>query len=344
MSYGLRKREIDQGYSTNQRIECLHLAVDLVRYLDQEKQHHRPGIKHLHAHFAHDPTFIAQIVHRITGIPFSFTAHARDLFQVSRTVLADRINLASTVITCCQNNYTYLTQIAPQHQSKMKMIYHGVDLRLFHPIKEAAPQQSLPQILSVGRLVEKKGFFDLLAALRRVNDSGCRFQCLIYGDGPLLPDLQQWIADHNLADSVTLAGACTQPELVSVLQKATLFVLTPVVTDDGDRDGIPNVLAEAMAVGLPVISTATGGITELIHHNQNGLLYPPHDIEGIAAGLVELLGDASKREQFGCAARERVIDQFDLFQAAARLEAIFFKIRPEPFMNPLASLQSRKSH
>jgi glycosyltransferase involved in cell wall biosynthesis len=178
-------------------------------------------------------------------------------------------------------------------------------------------------ILSVGRLVEKKGFQDLLEALLVVKKRGERFRCIIYGDGPLCQPLKQWIEEHGMSGDVTLKGDRTQQELISEFQNATLFLLTPVQTADGDRDGIPNVLLEAMAVGLPVISTAVAGIPELVEHNQNGLLYQPHDVEGISSGIVDLLGDAEKRRQLGSAASKTVAEQFDLARAAQQLKALF---------------------
>jgi glycosyltransferase involved in cell wall biosynthesis len=171
--------------------------------------------------------------------------------------------------------------------------------------------------------VEKKGFGDLLEALLIVKSRGERFQCAIYGDGPLCQQLTEWIGAHGMAGEITLHGDHTQQELVSVFQNATLFVLTPIQMEDGDRDGIPNVLLEAMAVGLPVITTAVSGIPELVEDNQNGLLYQPHDVDGIASGIVELLRDAQRRGQLGAAASKKVAAQFDINQAAHRLKVLF---------------------
>ena len=127
-----------------------------------------------------------------------------------------------------------------------------------------------------------------------------------------------------MAGEVMLKGDRTQQELISIYQNATLFVLTPVQTEDGDRDGIPNVLLEAMAVGLPVITTAVAGIPELVENNQNGLLYQPHDVEGISSGIIELLHNAEKRRQLGSAASKKVREQFDIAgQAAKQLKTLF---------------------
>ncbi|HLO14266.1 MAG TPA: glycosyltransferase family 4 protein [Anaerolineales bacterium] len=323
--YVVVNKRIDQGYTASNRWECFLQAIHFINLLVLTEQRTGKKIDHLHAHFAHDPTLIAYLVRGITGMPFSFTAHARDLYQVPPKVLTDRIRQASAVITCCRANLEYLSQIAPSQQSKFALVYHGVNLKDFQPDPDSGSRSAskYPLILSVGRLVEKKGFQDLLQALLLVKRKGDQFRCAIYGDGPLCQQMEEWIEEHDMTDEVMLKGDRTQQELISVFQNATMFILTPVQTDDGDRDGIPNVILEAMAVGLPVITTAVAGIPELVENNQNGLLYQPHDVEGIASGIIELLRNADKRRQFGGAALKKVIEQFDIAQAANRLKALF---------------------
>jgi glycosyltransferase involved in cell wall biosynthesis len=320
-------RRIDKGYTVGSRWGCFLQAVHLIYILMLNERNTGKRIDRLHAHFAHDPALVAYLVHLMTGIPFSFTAHARDLYQVPAEVLTDRIHEAKAVITCCRANLDYLTGIAPSHTSKFSLIYHGVNLKDFQPppaTQEADLPLGCPLILSVGRLVEKKGFQDLLQALLLIKQQGVVFECAIYGDGPLHGQLQGWIEEHGMTGEVTLRGNRTQQELISVYQSAALFILTPIQTEDGDRDGIPNVLVEAMAVGLPVITTAVSGIPELVENNQNGLLYPPHDVEGISSGIIELLRDTQKRRQFGRAGSKKVMEQFDITQAAKRLKTLYF--------------------
>jgi glycosyltransferase involved in cell wall biosynthesis len=325
--YVVANQRIDQGYTARSRWDCFLQAVRLIYLLILEEKRTGKGVDHLHAHFAHDPTLIAYLVHRITGIPFSFTAHARDLYQVPEQVLADRIRQASAVITCCKFNLEYLNQIAPLQQSKFSLVYHGVNLNEFQPLpnQDARSGSKRPLILSVGRLVEKKGYQDLLQALLIVKGRGERFHCEIYGEGPLYQQLNEWIHEHGMTDAVVLMGDRTQQALIPVFQNATLFILTPFQTADGDRDGIPNVLLEAMAVGLPVITTAVAGIPELVEHNQTGLLYRPHDVDGVASGMIELLRNAEKRRQLGRAASKKVTEQFDMTQAAQSLKTLFIQ-------------------
>jgi glycosyltransferase involved in cell wall biosynthesis len=322
--YIAANREIDEGYTASSRWACFLQAVHLIYLLDQKERRTGKTIDHLHAHFAHDPALVACLVHWITGIPFSFTAHARDLYQVPEKVLVARIRQARVVITCCEANLEYLKRIAPSQESKFSLVYHGVNLNDFQPGPSpgANSAHNGPLILSVGRLVEKKGFQDLLEALLIVKKRGEDFQCAIYGAGPLEKQLGEWIEKHGMTGEISLKGDRTQQELISVYQSATFFVLTPIQTEDGDRDGIPNVLVEAMAVGLPVIATAVSGIPELVEHNQNGLLYQPHDVDGIASGIIDLLRDAEKRGQLGSAASKTVSEHFDVTRAASRLQAL----------------------
>src|SRR5688572_1473274 len=225
--YIVSNRGIDEGYTASSRWDCFFQALQLIHLLDRQQRNTGKRIDHLHAHFAHDPALIAYLVHLMTGVPFSFTAHARDLYQVPEKALTDRISRANDVVTCCRANLEYLHQVAPSQQSKFSLVYHGVNLNDFQPISSTTSLPMVPLILSVGRLVEKKGFQDLLQALLMVKDRGEKFRCEIYGDGPLCEPLRQWIERHGLADAVRLKGDCTQQELIAVYQTATLSILTP---------------------------------------------------------------------------------------------------------------------
>jgi glycosyltransferase involved in cell wall biosynthesis len=341
LRYVLRNKVVDTAYTASSRFECFHQAVYLARQL------RRPDntIGHLHAHFAHDPALIALLTHMLTGISFSFTAHARDLFQIPRQSLVERIAAASAVLTCCAANLAYFDEVVPPElRAKVRLIHHGVNLEGFQPGSQEPGARSQyhedetgsqlilrvpvlgsepPLILSVGRLVAKKGFPDLLRACALLKQSGQRFRCAIYGDGPQRAELAALIDELGLAGDVTLPGERSQSELIPIFQRAGIFALTPFVTEDGDRDGIPNVLVEAMACGLPPVSTAVSGIPELIRHEQNGLLAQPRDIAGLAAHLGRLLADEQQRKQFGAAARQTVVEHFDLHAAARQIAELF---------------------
>jgi glycosyltransferase involved in cell wall biosynthesis len=327
LRYVLRHAEFDAGYTASSRYECFIQAVHLAQLIRHAKQRTGDEIRHLHAHFAHDPALIALLTHMLTGISYSFTAHARDLCQIPAAALVERIKAASTVVTICEPNVDLLKQVAPRlSPEKVKLIYNGVDLHWFRPAPPAGTSSAPPLILSASRLVEKKGYFDLLHACHRLKEAGYRFQCLIYGDGPLHNQLAEMIERLGLEDEVRLAGACTQQELLPALQHADMFALTPFVTDTGDRDGIPTVLIEAMACGLPVVSTTVAGIPELVRHDHNGLLAAPHDVDAIAAGLAALLDDEPRRQRLGAAARQTVVERFDLRASARQLAALFDQV------------------
>lgn len=325
LGYLLYHREFDQGYTASSRFACFLQAVYLAQLLRRERQR-GAGIDHLHAHFAHDPTLIAQLVQRLTGISYTFTAHARDIYQIPQSALAERIKQAGAVVTCCATNVDYLKTAAPvAHHAKLRVIHNGVNLAEFQPHlkSQGADQGQPPLILSAGRLVEKKGFPDLLHAYQQLKVHGYAFRSVIYGDGPMYKELAALITQLNLDNEVKLAGACTQQELQQALPYADIFALTPFVTEDGDRDGVPTVLVEAMACGVPVVSTTVAGITELVTHGANGLLAPSHDVARITTELATLLQDETQRRQLGAAARCTVAAEFDLHTGAQQLAQLY---------------------
>lgn len=310
------------GYSTSSSLGCFAAAVVVAAAL-REKERKGEAVGHFHAHFAHDPALVALLVHRLTGIPFSFTAHARDLYGVPAPALVARAREASAVVTCAAANVEYLRSVLPDSlHARVMLVRHGVDLEVFAP-PEAPPANPVPRIVSIGRLVEKKGFADLLAALARAKAAGGAFRCDVYGEGPLQAGLERHRQELGLSGEVNFAGARGQHELVAELRSADLFALTPFVAADGDRDGVPNVVGEAMACGLPVVSTAVGGIPELVRHEVNGLLAPPRDVAATAANLLRLLQEPDTRARLGRVARSTVEAEFDLRSAAGRLVTVF---------------------
>ena len=285
----------------------------------------REGVRHIHAHFANAPTTVAHFAHRMSGIPFSFTAHAKDIYLARPGFLRKQLMAARFVATCTDYNAQYLRRIAPRlDPRRVRLVYHGIDLQTF----AASAPQSQPvvgrraRILAVGRLVPKKGHEDLIAACAALRDWGVEFDCEIVGSGPLRDALAAEVRRHDLADRVVLSGAMTHRELIDRYRGAELFVLAPRIADDGDRDGIPNVIAEAMAVGVPVVATDVSGIPELVRHEQTGLLAPSRDPTALAAAMLRLLQDRVLARELARRARALLARQFDLWETTRELHAL----------------------
>lgn len=318
--YVLQRRDLDEGYTSATRWACFDYAVRLSRRISEHPSV-APRVSHLHSHFAHDPTLVALLTRRLTGVTFSFTAHARDLYQTRPASLSERIHESTSVVTCCAANLDHLTSAAlPGDAGKLRLIHHGIDPSLFgRDDPPSANPAATPLIISAGRLVEKKGFFELVEACALLRDTGRTFRCVIYGEGPLRERLLERMAALHVNTNVILAGACTQDQLSAELRRATAFALTPIMTADGDRDGIPNVLVEAMASRLPVVSTDAGGISELVVHGDTGLLSQPGDAAAIARNLTALLDDHELRDRLATAGRQAVSDHFNIHTNAALL-------------------------
>jgi glycosyltransferase involved in cell wall biosynthesis len=280
-------------------------------------------VRHVHAHFANAPTTVAHFVHLMTGLPFSFTAHAKDIYLSRPSVIRRRLQAATFAATCTGYNAVYLRTLAPQvSPRKIRLVYHGIDLDLFARSTVAAGERARPLILSVGRLVPKKGHEDLIRACAALRNGGVDFECLIVGSGPLRDALESAIVSHGLEQVVSLRGAMTHAQLIELYRRADLFVLAPRIAENGDRDGIPNVIAEAMAIGVPVIASDISGIPELVRHGQTGLLVPSRAPAAMAAAMRQLLADRQLAGRLACEARRRLEADFDLWETTRALQGL----------------------
>jgi glycosyltransferase involved in cell wall biosynthesis len=278
----------------------------------------------IHAHFASTPTLVALYTHRLSGIPYTFTAHAKDIYVSDSSTFRDKLNEARAVVTCTQYNRRFLSkQYGPLCDGKVRSIYHGLDVSQFHFRPPANVDSSEPLILSVARLIEKKGLGDLIVAADILRRRGRDFRVEIIGSGPQREVLRAQAKHLGLADRVKLSGAQAHDVVCLAYQRASVFVLPCVIASNGDRDGIPNVLLEAMASGVPVVSTPVSGIPELIESGLDGLLVPPNDPEALAEAIDKLLASQELRESLARAARAKIESSFSLDASAERLLALF---------------------
>lgn len=277
------------------------------------------GVEHIHAHFADRATVIALVASRLLGVNFSFTAHAKDIYAED-VFLADKIAEAAFVVTCTEANATYLRQIASSPE-KIYRLYHGLPLSQL-PFR--TPElQTVPLILGVGRLVEKKGFSYLLDACGILRDKGVAFSCMIIGEGPERGRLERQRTRLGLSDLVSLPGSQPFAEVIAAMCRATVFVQPSVIARNNDRDGIPNVVLEAMAVGVPIVSTDVSAIPEVVQHEVTGLLVPQRDAVALAEALARLLSDASLQTRLVRQARQFVQDNFDVARNVVKLRELF---------------------
>jgi len=284
-------------------------------------------VDHLHAHFGSDAASAAMLASRMTGIPFSFTAHAKDIFHeaVDRALLRRKIDEAKFVVTVSDFNRRHLIDLAgKESEGKIVRLYNGIDLERFQVDRSISREPGL--ILGVGRLQEKKGFHHLIEACRVLRDSGASFRCEIVGEGPEREALERQIASAGLQDCVALLGAKPQEELINMLKRATLFVLPCIIGANGDRDALPTVLLEAMAVGLPVISTNLVGIPEIVEHGKTGLLAAPGDPVELANAIKSMLDQPKLRESLALAGVAKVKTLFNLRKNVPILKSLFCNV------------------
>ncbi|MCK4414615.1 MAG: glycosyltransferase family 4 protein [Candidatus Eisenbacteria sp.] len=281
-------------------------------------------LEHLHAHFASGPARLAKLVSMLSGIPFSFTAHAKDLFWAGHNhgknhKLKKRVRMASFVITISAFNRRFVQSLnfkVPRR--RVLTIYNGLDLDAWawqrpdgRP-RSVAPHEP-PLILAVGRLVSKKGFHVLAGACRLLQAEGLHFRTVIAGEGPERERLEKLIRKHALQDVLDLAGSVPQDRLQQEYYRRSTMLVQPSVIDvDGDMDGIPTVILEALAVGLPVVATDVSGIAEAVIDGQTGLLVRPRDTPALAAAMRRLLADPALAADLSAGGRRLAEHRFNL--------------------------------
>jgi len=284
------------------------------------------GVKHVHTHFAGIGARTAFWLNRLAGINYSLTAHANDIFRdETRERLEQIFGAAAFVVTVSDFSCRYLKQNYPKLSEKFHRVYNGIEMDKFR--STSFPQEK-PLIVSVGRYIEKKGFQDLISACAALGDRS--YECLIIGHGPLEDELRQQVASLGLVGRVIIAGPKSEAEIAELLSRAYLFVLPCVTSADGAMDNLPTVIMEAMAAGLPVVSTRLAGVPEMVLDGKTGAIVEEHDVPAVAEKMAELLDNPELAKAQGAAGYALCKEIFDCQVTSISLIDLFRKYRALP--------------
>lgn len=280
------------------------------------------GINHLHAHFGTQAATVARLAAAFAGIGYTFTAHAKDIyFQYEEAVRLDKkMRDAAATVTVSDYNLAYLREQYGSDADKAVRIYNGMDLSKF-PYSEFGTRER--HILAVGRLVPKKGFDVLLDAIALLKKQNVDMRCTLVGSGKLEKELADKIEALGIGGSITMAGPMPQQDIIRMMKAANMVVAPCVVSEDGDRDGLPTVLLEAMALGTPVISTQVAGIPELVSDGLTGLCVPERDPQALADAMKRLLDDHDLCRTLSRNGRDLIEREYDEDRNAAQLRRVF---------------------
>jgi glycosyltransferase involved in cell wall biosynthesis len=302
-------------------IKHLFQAGHLVQHLLPRRK-----IMHLHAHFAHSPTSVALFASILSGLPFSFTAHAKDIYTSDPRQLREKLALARFVVTCTAYNRRHLAKLYDGKSNSVFRVYHGIDTGLFalKPKADEVPVKPY-QILTVARLIAKKGLPTVYRALKILYERGIPFEHILIGDGEERKNVLALIKKLGLNAQSRWRGTQPHEVVLKHYKQAHLFVLGCEVAANGDRDGIPNVLLESMAMGVPVVATDISAIPELVETEKTGILVPPGQPGRLAEAMIRMLTDTELRSRVIPAARQRVLQDFDNKQLINALAEIYKK-------------------
>jgi glycosyltransferase involved in cell wall biosynthesis len=279
------------------------------------------GIKHVHAHFAGMAARTAFWINKFFPVTFSFTAHANDIFSPRQFEIGlDKlVDSARAIVTETDYAAQFLRERFSHSADRIQRIYNGLDLAEF---KRADFSSNPPLIITVGRLIPKKGFADLIRVCALLAERGKLFGCEIIGEGSLENELRRQIDELGLQNNVLLAGAQPQTQLRRRLAAANVFVLPSVIDTDGGMDNLPTVIMEAMTTGLPVVSTNIGGIPEMVIENETGFLVQPGDVAGMADAIETVINDSSSAARLGNSGHERARTLFSIEKNVRELCAL----------------------
>ena len=285
-------------------------AVYFAKIIEEDAE-----IAHIHAHYASHPTTVAFVASALSGRPFSFTAHAHDIWE-DRLFLTEKLNAAAFAITCTHYGRLSLLKAGNiREPDKITTIYHGIDTSDFFPRPKADHHPIT--ILNVGRLTWEKAHINLLKACSQLKREGYLFRCLIAGEGPLLQTIQEFIAASGLTQEVTLLGRVFQEYIRELYSQADIFALSSI------QENLPNVLLESLAMGLPVVASNIAGVPELILDRHTGLLVRPNDPSHLAEAIRTLIDDPELRYSLARNGREHVCTHFDIQFSLDKLQSLY---------------------
>jgi glycosyltransferase involved in cell wall biosynthesis len=274
-----------------------------------------PHVRQLHAHFLHTPSSVTRYAAMMTSLPWSASAHAKDIYTSPDWELSEKLGDCQWLVTCTASNRDHLAALAPDDRASL--VYHGLDLERWPPPPERKEKRdgsdpaNLVALVSVGRAVPKKGYDDLIDALARL-PGDLHWHLTHIGGGALRDALQEQARKAGIAERITWLGSQPQTAVLQAYHASDLFVLASKIAGDGDRDGLPNVLMEAQSQGLAVVATEVSAVPELITHDVNGLLSAPGDPKALAASLQRAITDSDLRERLGKAGEARVRIEFSM--------------------------------
>lgn len=312
----LEPEELSLNYRDSKQLWSLWQAGRIARTVRET------GITHLHAHFATEATVMARLASLQTGVPYSFTAHAKDIFHESVDLprLQRFARDAAGVVTVSDFNVAHLDGVLDDRACPIHRIYNGLDLAAF-PYHAGEREPGL--IVAVGRLVEKKGFDDLLRACAQMRSAGRVFRCELIGDGEQLESLERLHGELGLDDTVQFTGALPREEVIQRVRRASVMAAPCVVGEDGNRDGLPTVLLEAMALGTPCVSTPVTGIPEVVRDGETGLLVPERDPTSLGSAIGRVLDSPEHGRRFAERARGLIESWFDLHSNSKQIRDVF---------------------
>ncbi|MFP8967596.1 glycosyltransferase family 4 protein [Pokkaliibacter sp. CJK22405] len=291
-----------------------------------------PEYQHLYAHFIHTPASVTRYTALLKDLPWSASAHAKDIWTLESWELKEKLQELEWIATCTEANYHYLQSLAAE-PARVNLVYHGLDFNRFdtppteHSQRDGSDASQPVRLVSVGRAVPKKGYDILLEALASL-PKDLHWQFTHIGGGSELETLKAQAERLGISEHIHWQGALAQVEVLEAYRQSDLFVLASRITEDGDRDGLPNVLMEAQSQRLSCLSTDISGIPELIRHEETGLLVPQSDAPALATALARLIREPELRQRLANGGYERVREVFAMDRGIDQLQHLFHHDHP----------------